>query len=335
MTSPKKNKPWLSHFKLLLKLSLVTLLLVFLSKKGFLSISATRAALARWEYMTPAFLAMLLSTGLAILRWQILLRAQNFCLPLRRTAQLTFIGIFFNLALPGAVSGDVVKAYYVGKNFNSNRGRVFGTILLDRLLGLSALVIVSAVALTLSLKSDIEAKLPRALELFVAGAGFGVVIFYGYFFLWRERKDPILSFLKKAENKNKALGSAYRIYDGISHYRKQRGALAKTLAISLVIHVLVMFASVAATRALGEHGVPALGIYVVVPLGLLITAVPLSPAGVGTGHAAFLAFFHFLGSQRGADVFSIYVLFQLIQGMVGGLVYLKFKGAHPIQAKLA
>ena len=56
------------------------------------------------------------ATTLGILRWQWLLKAQNINLPIMRTAQLNLIGAFFNLALPGAVSGDFVKAFYIGKD---------------------------------------------------------------------------------------------------------------------------------------------------------------------------------------------------------------------------
>jgi uncharacterized membrane protein YbhN (UPF0104 family) len=58
---------------------------------------------------------------------------------------------------------------------------------------------------------------------------------------------------------------------------------------------------------------------------LLATAIPVLPGGVGTGHAAFSFFFDLLGSKAGADIFSYYVITQLIIGAVGGLVYLRFK----------
>ena len=49
------------------------------------------------------------------------------------------------------------------------------------------------------------------------------------------------------------------------------------------------------------------------------------PGGVGTGHAAFGILFQVIGSARGADAFSFYVLSQLLIGAVGGVIYLRFK----------
>ena len=54
---------------------------------------------------------MIASAFLGPIRWQLLLRAQGIKLSMGRTAQLTLIGNFFNIALPGAVSGDFVKAF--------------------------------------------------------------------------------------------------------------------------------------------------------------------------------------------------------------------------------
>jgi hypothetical protein len=64
---------------------------------------------------------------------------------------------------------------------------------------------------------------------------------------------------------------------------------------------------------------------VIVPLGLLVTAIPLTPAGVGTGHAAFTGLFHILGSPAGANVFNFFLVSQIFFGALGGLVYLRFR----------
>jgi hypothetical protein len=107
----------------------------------------TRHALERWQ-LTLLGVALIVCTAvLSSVRWQGLLVHQAMHLPMRRTLQLTFIGSFFNLAIPGAVSGDLVKAYYIGRDLESRRARAYGTILFDRLLGVSGLVMVCAAAM--------------------------------------------------------------------------------------------------------------------------------------------------------------------------------------------
>jgi hypothetical protein len=82
-------------------------------------------------------------------------------------------------------------------------------------------------------------------------------------------------------------------------------------------------------HALGDSHLPLVSLYVVVPIGLVLTSIPIAPAGVGTGHAAFLYLFHLIGSDRGADVFSLYAIGNLFTGLIGGLVYLQFKAHNP------
>ena len=60
-----------------------------------------------------------------------------------------------------------------------------------------------------------------------------------------------------------------------------------------------------------------------------MTAIPILPGGVGTGHAAFSFFLQLIGSLQGADAFSFSVLGNLVIGGVGGLIYLRFKSTHP------
>lgn len=311
--------------KLGFKIIFVTVLLYYLTKRGFLSIEETKKALFRFHFIIPAYLALLTAAILAVIRWNVLLSAQKIILPLGRVFQLGFIGNFFNIALPGAVSGDVVKAIYVAKEIHGNRAKAFGSILFDRVAGVSALVLVSLLALFLSLQAPWGHQLLTAIQLFVGVAGVVVLVFYAYLFIVKQSYDPLLMTFKALEKRFVPLGSLTRTYEGILTYRTHSRAVFISLGISTLIHLLVIFACYQFTLALGESHVPLLAITVVVPLGLLVTAVPLTPAGVGTGHAAFLALFHLIGSERGADVFNLFVLYSFIQGIFGGLIYLRFK----------
>ena len=136
----------------------------------------------------------------------------------------------------------------------------------------------------------------------------------------------MLWFLKRLESRFAKVGSVTRIYLGLRHYHHHRGAVLRALALSAVVQLMVGATCCFFAKALGD-AVPAIGVYVIVPLGLLVTAVPVMPAGVGTGHAAFFYLFKLLGSSRGADVFSLYALIQIVLGAVGGLVYLRFKAS--------
>ena len=53
--------------------------------------------------------------------------------------KLFYLGMYYNLFLPGGIGGDGYKIYFLNKYFRAKKKEVFKSILLDRLTGLSAL----------------------------------------------------------------------------------------------------------------------------------------------------------------------------------------------------
>lgn len=315
--------------RFLLKLTFVAALLYFLVKKGALSISLneTRRALSQLDLILPACGILLLTSALGIIRWHGLLEAQDISLSWFKTFELAMVGNFFNIALPGAVSGDVVKAFYVGREAPGARAKAFGSILFDRILGLSAMVLLATGALLIGFDHFWDSSLFHAIRLFLVVAACGFVVFFSYLFFLNEKRDIVLKTLTSLSKKVKPVGSVLRIYEGVKGYHARKWAVTRSLLLSGVIQFLVGTAFVLFLRAFGGADVPALTLYIVVPLGLLVTAIPLLPGGVGTGHAAFGFLFGLCGSQRGADVFTLFALFNILMGAFGGLIYLRFKSA--------
>jgi len=323
-----------SWFKTGAKVAFVAGLLYFLSRKGFLSARGTSRALSDTQHSLPAIAAMLISTLLGAVRWQLLLRGQEIRLGFGRVTQLTLIGNFFNIALPGAVSGDIVKAFYVGKEVEGQRARSFGSILFDRVTGLSALIVISATALLLGFREFEHSAVMTGTRIFIVIGAACIVAFYGYLFLVREHHDPMLRLFRALGARFPKTEPLAEIYIGIRHYHHHRWIVLEVLAISVVIQLLVGWACWHFAMALGVTDVSLLSSYVIVPLGLLVTAVPVAPAGVGTGHAAFLFLFGLLGCERGADIFTLFALCNILVGAVGGVVYLRFKAHEPIAARI-
>lgn len=313
----------------LLKLGVVVLLLWFLSQKGLLSLEATAGALKQWPYIVPAFLILFFCAGLGGVRWFWLLRALGIELPLRRVMELTWIGMFFNNALPGAVSGDVVKAVYVAQEVPGVRGKAFGSILFDRIIGLSALTTLSAIAYLVQSGTEQTPDFFRRTLPLIALPGLAMAGFYVYLFLVKESHDPVMRLLTLAEKRVKPFGSLKRIYEGVRYYHQCRSVVFRAWALSVFIHILVSTACLllllAMNEAFGTVSLDMRRLYIAVPTGLLFTAIPIAPAGIGTGHAAFGWLFSMLGINRGADLFSLYAILQLVIGALGGLVYLRYR----------
>ncbi len=312
-------------FTTLSKLILFGAVFAYLSSKGLISVEATTRAFTHWPYLLASLGILFLNLLLSFIRWQLLLKAQGIHFSLFRTIELGMVGFFFNTALPGAVSGDFVKAFYVGKEAQGMRGTAFASILFDRVVGLSALVLVSSAALILNLDVFWGSPLLSAIKVLLISSGSGVVFFYAYLFLVSERRDPVLWSLKRLENRTRITKSVLNLYQSIRSYHQCRWTVTKALLLSAVMQMNAAGIAYLLAIALGEPALPLLSLFVVVPLGLLATAVPLLPGGVGTGHAAYTWGFLLLNSSRGADVFNLQFLLNLILSAIGGLVYLRFK----------
>ena len=319
-----------NRIKLLLKFLLVVGILTFMVQKGYISLAALRQAFQEWPKLLPGVLGLFFTMILGVFRWQWLLRAQNIHLTWFRTLQLTLIGNFFNISLPGAVTGDFVKAFYIGQEMKGQRSKAFGSILFDRVAGLSALVMVSAVALSLQFKKYVNQPLMSAVGFMITAAAVCVVLFYGYLFFVKEKHDVLLIALRKMEKKYPFLGSIVRVYESLRHYHHHRGVIIKVLLLSCMIHLTVGWSCLKFGMALDQTSLSLSAVYIIVPLGLLITAVPIGPAGVGTGNAAFWYLFGVIGSQRGADIYSLYAMSQIMIGLLGAMVYFQFRGKHQI-----
>ena len=77
------------------------------------------------------------------LRWWLLLRGHGFRVPFSLVFLMNYAGIFFNNFLPGGVGGDLTKAFLAASG-EERKAAVVGTILLDRIVGLVAMILMGA-----------------------------------------------------------------------------------------------------------------------------------------------------------------------------------------------
>lgn len=310
------------RLKLVLKFLLVGFVFWFLFKKGLVTAESFQQLLASPFTIASMVCLMTISTLMGSVRWKGLLDAKGAYLPFKRVLEFGMIGNFFNIALPGAVSGDFVKAMFVSKQFPERRAAVFGSMLLDRFLGMSAMVFVAAVSALLSQFIDWGGSLPSALLLSIESVGLGILLFFIYMFL-SHKKDPLFNLIQLVTKRHTRLELIDKLYLGVMDYRNRPRAVVMAIIQSILIHLLVILIAFFISEAVSTVPISLMALAVIVPIGILATSIPVLPAGVGTGHAAFFALFKLVGSTQGAEIFSLFVLMQIIVGGIGGVIYLR------------
>lgn len=310
------------RLKLVLKFLLVGLVFWFLFKKGLVTAESFQLLVASPFTVVVIVVSMFINTLLGSVRWRGLLNAKGAFLPFKRVLELNMIGNFFNIALPGAVSGDFVKAVFVSKQFPQKRPAVFGSMLLDRVLGVSAMVFVGAFSAIASQYIHWGGSLPSALLYSVIGLGAAILAFLLYMF-FSHKRDPLFELIQFITKRHTRLELIDKLYLGVMDYRERPRAVVMAVLQSVSIHILMVLIAFTISEAVSTTPISVVALAVIVPIGMLATAIPVLPAGVGTGHAAFFALFKLVGSDQGAEIFSLMVLLQIIVGTIGGVVYLR------------
>jgi hypothetical protein len=294
-------------------------------------------------YWLAALLVYLLTQGVSALRWQML--ADMLGLGGRWRDYLThyFVGMFFNLVLPTSVGGDVVRAWYLGRQEGSplapnpsppKRGRgeqifsplprfggeglgvrggmgrrtaAFLSVLADRVNGFAVLIVVACLAALCC-----PTALPRWISWIVAGMGGACLL--GLAAL------PILPWLRKVLSSQPRLTP---LMDGAALYLRDRRGLAVVTLLSLVVQL----ANIVLAWLVGEGlGLPVPPLYygVLIPLVSILTLLPISLNGMGLREYGTMLLLAPLGVGSAEAVTLSLLLFAVYTAasLLGGVVYL-------------
>ena len=100
-----------------------------------------------WTWAITAILIYLVSQTLLATRWILLLRVHGVKVSLFQAIKLTYLGLFYNNMMPGAVGGDLLKGWYVTHHSEKHqRLEAAVTVFVDRLIGLVGIILVGALA---------------------------------------------------------------------------------------------------------------------------------------------------------------------------------------------
>jgi glycosyltransferase 2 family protein len=132
MASKKSRNAWLAPcVKIVVTVGIIA---AILWRLGWHDILAT-VAHARPLWLILALAIFIISGGLGVWQWQIILHNRKIPLSFGRAFMLYFIGLFFNTMSFGMVAGDAVKIAYL--KYGDGKGKAgFAATFLDRFAGL-------------------------------------------------------------------------------------------------------------------------------------------------------------------------------------------------------
>ena len=129
------------RLQLLLKIVLTGVALFIVFQKVELSRIAAVMRYAHAIWFLPAFIFFNLSKIISALRLNVLFREIPIHLDNWKNLRLYYLGMFYNLFLPGGIGGDGYKVIYLKKRNNTSTKRIVQAVLMDRISGLVALIV--------------------------------------------------------------------------------------------------------------------------------------------------------------------------------------------------
>ena len=319
----------------LLKVAVAVGLLWFvIEQAGFQEVKERLAGIHVGTWMLGLTL-IFAGTCLAILRWHMLMRSVGLDSQAWPAFRIGWIGVFFNNVVPGLTGGDLVKAIYITREHPKQRTDAVISVIVDRIVGIVALALIAAVVIPF----DFERYRNVALAIygFLAAAAVGAALV-----LSRRVKARVRQVLEKAGRKSSGedtlLGKVDR---AVSMYRDRLGMLAVALGMSFAVHMSLIvgvwfFGDALATGSAGPAGVDPSRAHELAVLGgldidtycslipiiMIISSLPIAPAGIGVGETAFMYFFGTVGvAQADATALSLtYRFTTIVISLFGGVL---------------
>jgi uncharacterized membrane protein YbhN (UPF0104 family) len=185
-TPANSSKGKFRFLKLSLKIIITAVCIWYVSGKIDFAKAGTALKQANWLYLVPALLFFILSKLLSAIRLNVYFRNIGVVLPAAQNTRLYWLGMFYNLFLPGSISGDAYKVILISKKYNVAYRKTTAAVILDRFSGLLGLGLILAVYGAIVLSDKL------LVSVIIAGAVISVALLY--FIIRRYLRDFIPSF---------------------------------------------------------------------------------------------------------------------------------------------
>ncbi len=220
-----------------------------------------------------------------------------------KLVSLYFIGSFFNTFLPGIIGGDAVKTYYLYRETGEG-GLSVAAVFMDRYMGLIALALIAFFGLLTGYSYVKDSEVLWYLLAFLGG------ITLGSFFLWKLNWGRI-QFLRS-------------FYAPLMEYKERGAIIVHGLALGLIVQGMNILSVYFVSIALGIK-IPLIFFLMFIPMITLLSALPISIAGLGIREAGYIMLFPQAGvTPEEALSLSLLVFIKMsLVHLLGGLEYLR------------
>ena len=249
-------------------------------------------------------------------RWKLALSVVDSSVSLIQLVKYYLIGTFYNLFLPTALGGDVVRGY----DFAMDSGKVstaVTSVIVERIVGFFALVMISYVALAFGWSLVQGSIVVPIVLLFGLGYMLFVILVFN-----RSFSDLVIN-IALSKVRWRLISQLRDFVKEIQFYALHVRVIGGIFLLSIIAQVLDIVGSYLIARAIGLEISPVF-FFIAIPMIWIITMFPLSINGLGVREGAFVFFFTRAGASLSAalTLSFLYFIQMVLVGLSGGIVHL-------------
>ena len=273
---------------------------------------------SKWWLYVIAALIILIRPFVASYRWHIILGISKIRVSLLRLFYWYMIASFFNMFLPTALGGDVVRIYELA-SYSSQKADAAASVLMERILGFMAMIGMAVVALFISTQARQNPTIYMGvLAVSVVYILFLIALFHHTFCL------AIINLFKRIGLigiRDKLRHGYTALYSLQNHHR--------SLGLAFVASVIFQIIAIICIYLVGSSlhiNVPISYYFLSVPIIWLLTMLPISINGMGVREGGFVLFFTAAGISHTNALLLSFLSFSLliIMSLIGGIFYMMY-----------
>jgi uncharacterized protein (TIRG00374 family) len=315
------NAPWVRIFvaclKFLFPLAIIAWLLGRIEAEQWAVLSEQSK---NFPLLGAAMVVAFFALTLSMLRWGLLVRCNGIPLGYIEALRLGAIGFLLSFVSVGSVGGDLFKAVFLARRSPGKRIEALASVAVDRGVGLYGLLLVGVFVLFVAPPRDNEQI--RTISWSAAAMAVAGTVVLATLILGGRGIDKMLR--KLAERK--WLGPVvHAIADPLRIFHTHPWQFFASVVISICVHILlsvsiylIAIALFADAPSLGDH-------LIIVPIGMLASALPVTPAGIGVLEATIAWLYEIIPKSptnaSGTLVALVFEIVKILLALVGMLFY--------------
>ncbi|MCS7465936.1 flippase-like domain-containing protein [Stieleria sp. ICT_E10.1] len=278
-----------------------------------------------YPLLVGALLVAVAAISLSFVRWCLLVRCQGIELTVLEAFRLGAICFLLNFVSAGSVGGDLFKAIFLAKRRPGRRVQAVASVLVDRGVGLYGLLLLASIAFFFQPGGDASALVGEEMHQLKLGTailvGVGTGVLAGLVFGGR----IVDRLVRWGETLPLVGGLIHRIGPPLRMFHDHPIAFGISILMSVGVHGMLTLSMYLIACGL-YPSVPSLGDhFIIVPIGMLASALPLSPAGIGVFEAAIEWLYKLIPTEptdaSGTLIALVFEMVKVIIAIIGTVFY--------------